>query len=548
MQPPYFGWAAISGAALLLLLAQTGACSSGGSATPAPSQAGPPVADGSGEPPFDPRGECSQPLTVPTLRLLTHFEHQNTVRELLGKASSIELAAENSTEGFVNDAELHKVNPLLVRQYHEAARELSKGVESTLAADCSQDGLTCGRSFIETFLARAFRRPALPEELSSFGTLFESSLTRDGLAAALELLVAAVLQSPQFLYRIEFAPGTGEQYRAYDVASRLSYQLWASMPDQALLQAAAAGELTTAEQIEAQAQRLMADARAERASIEFSRRWLNLEELNSSDKAPEVFPEYSAELKQEWSAAIQTFLGDVMWRSQGGLTTLLTTNQFPLSAKLAPLYGLPPSDGMHTFNPAERAGILTHPALTAMLAHDNQSSPVLRGVFVRERILCEELPLPPPGLVIVAPDPSPDATTRERFAVHTENEACSGCHSLIDSLGFAFEHYDALGRFRTQDGGKAVDASGGLTSPNPELAGPLRDAVELAQRLAGSQQVSDCVASYYLRFALGRHLNESDACALGRIQERFRSQQGRFSSLFLAAATSQALAQGANTP
>jgi hypothetical protein len=187
----------------------------------------------------------------------------------------------------------------------------------------------------------------------------------------------------------------------------------------------------------------------------------------------------------------------------------------------------------------ERAGVLTQPGLMALLAYPDQSSPVARGVFVRERMLCQHLPPPPNDVVIEPPDPDPNATTRERFAQHTADAACSGCHSLIDPLGFGFEHYDAIGRFRTDENGLPVDASGSLGGiADASQVGDYEGAVELADKLLASTDFQECVAHQWTTFALGREPGEDDACAMQGIRQSFADSGGDLRELLVSIATS----------
>jgi hypothetical protein len=185
--------------------------------------------------------------------------------------------------------------------------------------------------------------------------------------------------------------------------------------------------------------------------------------------------------------------------------------------------------------------VLTQPGLMALLAYPDQSSPVARGVFVRERLLCQHLPPPPNDVMIEPPDPDPDATTRERFAEHTSNPACAGCHMLIDPLGFGFEHYDAIGRWRTEENGLPVDASGTLANiGDTEQVGPYDGAVELADKLLASTDFQACVAHQWTTFALGREPNEADECAMEGIRQSLTDTGGDIRELLVAIATSDA--------
>ena len=199
-----------------------------------------------------------------------------------------------------------------------------------------------------------------------------------------------------------------------------------------------------------------------------------------------------------------------------------------MSPALARLYGVPApaGDGLRPVDlPAgERAGLLTQAGLLSVHALPDQSSPVHRGKMVREQILCDQMPPQPPNLMVTPPEVDPRRPTRERFAQHAEDPACSGCHRLMDPIGFGFEAYDGIGRFRASDGGRPVDASGEIVDTR-DADGPFRGARELAERLAGSRDVRDCAATQWYRFAFGRLEGPGDACSLRALQDRLRRRR-----------------------
>jgi len=218
------------------------------------------------------------------------------------------------------------------------------------------------------------------------------------------------------------------------------------------------------------------------------------------------------------------------------VSELFTSKTVFLSPRLAPLYGsAAPAADFAPVELADRAGILTQPALMALLAHSEQSAPVLRGVFVRQRLLCLDVPPPPPSVNTTPPDPDPTATTRERFRQHTASSECSGCHQLFDGLGFGLEGYDQLGRYRTSENGLALDTSGEVYGTNKaELDGAFNGAAELSARLSTSQTVKDCIATTWYRYAVGRSLTERDACSLDQTRSAFTSSAGDLRELLVA--------------
>jgi hypothetical protein len=503
--------------------------------------------------------QCAEdgPLVGMTgLRLLTGYEYDNTVRDLLGDVTRPSLAfpPENQTTAFENSWLDHRAGKDLVRVYMDTAedvagRAVSERMATLLPCDPLVVGETeCGRGFIETFLPKAFRRPIEPQERAAFLALFESAHAEHGFSEAISLLVQAALQSPQFLYRLEpvpddSLPGDVLPVTGYEMASRLSYFLTASMPDDELREAAADGGLATREEVEAQARRLLETPGGRQTVREFHRQWLDLAGLASVSKDPAVFEGLPANVGQAWQESVQQFTEHVFFEGTGTIDELMSSDVAFLPPELAALYAEGPADpvtGAVTLA-GERAGVLTQPGLMALLAYPDQSSPVARGVFVRERMLCQHLPPPPNDVVIEPPDPDPNATTRERFAEHTANEACAGCHVLIDPLGFGFEHYDAIGRFRTEENGMPVDASGTLASiDDPEQAGDYDGAVELSERLVASTDFQECVAHQWTTFALGREPNEADECSMVGIRQSLVDSGGDLRELLVSIATSDA--------
>lgn len=479
---------------------------------------------------------CGGEITVGAarMRLLTRYEYDNTIFALLGDDSqpAQTFPAENQSTAFENNAADHQVDKDSVRRYMEVAEDIAADATADLAAilpcDPAVDFETvCGDEFITTFGRRAFRRPLDEGERVLFYDLFASELAGHGFTQAIASVIQAMLQSPQFLYRIEMIPDGAEPgdvvaVSDFEMASRMSYFLAATMPDDALLDAAEAGELHTAAQIEAHARRLLESDGARLAVRHFHRQWLALSALESVTKDPALYPGLElSTASDEWAKSVQDFVEHVVFEGDGTFEELLSSDRVFLSSSMAAFYGGQPAEGGGYTLPGERAGLLTQPALMALLAYPDRSSPVARGVFTRERLLCQKLPPPPMDVDIEPPDPDPNATTREKFAQHTEDPACAGCHVLIDPLGFAYENYDAVGRWRTEENGLPVDASGAVISAkDEELEGPIDDVIELAKRLAKSEDFQECATTQWLTFALGRSPeDDADHCTLQTTRE-----------------------------
>jgi hypothetical protein len=235
--------------------------------------------------------------------------------------------------------------------------------------------------------------------------------------------------------------------------------------------------------------------------------------------------------------SLKTFLEGVYFADKGNFATLMTDSTVYLNGTLAPLYGGTTSktDGFEAQTPTDpRFGLLTQPALQALLSHSNQTAPVIRGVFVRERILCLDVAPPPPGFNPVAPDPDPNATTRERFAQHTAQPACAACHKLIDGIGFGFERYDQLGRYRATENGLDVDESGEVIGTGETgLDGPYTASSDMLTRIAQSPMARDCLATNWYRYSYGRKEVPEDTCSLTQLKDRFTSSKGDLKELLV---------------
>lgn len=487
--------------------------------------------------------EAATPGPAP-LRLLTRFQYDNAVRDLLADTSRPALAfpPENEVDGYRTNASANLVNPLLVENYLTAAEGVAARAVARIGevAPCEEgaDTVECGHAFVTSFGARAFRRPLTDEERVPLWLLFEAG-NAESYAKGIELVIQAMLQSPQFLYRVDAlkaaTPESGAiALGAHELAGRLAFTLWGSLPDDQLLAAAAQGRLTTPSDVEREARRLLDDERARDIVRDFSEQWLGLSRLEGAVRDGSALEPglLSASLR----ASLVQFVDASYFGAESGFAQLFTSNEVWLDAALAPLYGAAaPAAGFEPrAMPEPRFGLLTQPALLALLSHSDQSAPVLRGVFVRERILCQLVPAPPPDVNTVAPDPDPNATTRERFRQHTEQATCSSCHRLIDGIGFGFERYDQLGRYRATENGLEVDESGQVVEfEEASLNGAFAGAGELAARIASSESARDCLATNWYRYSFGRQETREDACSLAQLKQRFAASQGDFKELLV---------------
>jgi mono/diheme cytochrome c family protein len=341
------------------------------------------------------------------------------------------------------------------------------------------------RDFCRTFAERAFRRPLSDEEQRVY--IEQQFAEAPDAEAAVRRVVLLVLKSPRFLYR---EAGMG-QFDAYARAAWLSYGLWDSLPDAPLLEAAARGELATREQIAAQTERMVADPRTKAKVREFLHQWLNLDRFHDVSKDAELFPGFDAALASDLRTSLDLFLQDAVWGESSDFRQLLLADSIFVNGRLAKFYGIDlPEDAEFQrvpFEPERRAGVLTHPLLLTGFAYHSTSSPIHRGVFISRSVLGRFLKPPPEAVAPLAPDLHPDLTTRQRVEIQTQATSCQTCHGLINPLGFPLEHFDAVGRFRSEDRGKPVDASGAYLSRTGERA-QFNGARDLATYLAASDE------------------------------------------------------------
>ncbi len=468
------------------------------------------------------------------IRRMTHAEYDATVRDLLGDDTQPgkDFVIEEEALGFDNQATSLTVTQLLAEQYMKAAEDIAEravvDLPKLLGCDPVKAGDACVTPWISAFGKRAFRRPLGDDEASALLELYHWGKSEVDVATGIEVVLEAILQSPHFLYRVEL--GTPDPVandvvplNDYEMASRLSYLLWGTMPDTTLFGAADRGELHEASQIEDQARRMLGDPRARSAVARFHLEWLGLTHIEEMNKDAAVYPEFYGDLRPLYRDEAVAMLDHVVFDGTASIDELFTAPYTFMNAELANFFGVsgPTGEAFVKVTPtAPRAGLLTLPAVLATYAKQNQSSPVHRGKFVRERLLCQLLPPPPNDIKIEAPDVDPNATTREKFAEHAENPACAGCHQKMDPIGFGLENYDGIGRYRDLDHGLPVDASGTIID-TVDADGDFDGALELGKRLAESVEVRQCIATQWFRFGYGRAEKQEDQCSMETIQRAF---------------------------
>jgi hypothetical protein len=309
------------------------------------------------------------------------------------------------------------------------------------------------------------------------------------------------------------------------------------MPDDALLASAAAGQLDTAAGVQTAATRLLGDAKAKATVSTFFSEWLGLDALATKMKDPTAYPNYTAAVEQAMLQETSTFVQNVAFVDDGRLGTFLGAPYSYVNAALAPVYGVQVTGTAlqkTSLDPTRRAGILTQGSFLALNGSPAGSNPVLRGKAVYTKLLC--LPVPPPPANVPPPAPaSAGGTTRQRFTTHDQNPCASGCHKLMDPIGFAFEGYDGIGQFRTMDNGSPVDSTGSIMLDG--MTQNFNDAVGLAGLLAKSAEVRTCFAGEWSRYGISRIDTPADAISLQATASAFASDTASLPSLMSAVAS-----------
>lgn len=507
------------------------------------------------------------------LRRLTHSQYNNTVRDLLGDYSRIadRFPPEDFVNGFKNQVQTQDIPPLLAEAYSDAAEKLARnafrGGDRHGLVPCRPAAATdadCAAEFIQTLGRRAFRRALEPNEVDLYRNLFltEAAGTGEFLDGA-RLVVEVMLQSPKFLFHPE--PGPDSKRAAYARANSLSYFLWNTLPDEQLLAAAESGGLDTPEGLQAEARRLLDDPRAREAVDDFFAQWLRFDLTLNSVRDRRLYRDFSPELAIAMVEETRRLIADVVWNDRD-FRELLTARHSFVNSDLAKLYGVPaPAAEFGRIElPADssRAGILGHASFLTMTSKPGETSPTVRGLFVREHLLCETIPDPPPDATATLPPLTEDKplANRDLLGVHLTNPTCAGCHNLIDPVGFGLEMYDAVGRYRERQSitffptraerGKEPVTVEVDINPEGVVAGISRETFssprELGELLAASPRCQECMVRQLFRYATGREESDSDQPEIEEVAEAFRSSGFRFQELLVALVATDAFT-GANS-
>jgi len=472
--------------------------------------------------------DCTQPhLEASPVRRLTRREYNTVVNHLLGDTTrpADQFVSETAQSGFLNGADSTPLSPVVVDDFERAATALAKtatgaaNLRNLLGCDpnatAGQD--TCATNFIRSFGARAFRRTLEEGQVADYQALYMSGKA-DGFAVAIELVIRAMLQSPYFLYRLEFGEANPSgapvvKLTPEETASRLSFLFWGSVPDATLTQAAKDGKLSTAADVRAQALRLLMDDRGSAVFSDFHVQWGQLEGVPNLTKPAPFTPDIGRLLIEE----TRQFVDQNLRKGDGLLTTLFTSPVTYLNQQLATYYGVSGvTDSMFvpvTMPAGQRAGLLTQGSIAANFAHGTESSPVLRGKFILTQVACSPPAPPPDDVNTTLPAPDPAKSARQQLIELTGQGICKNCHTILNPIGFALDHFDGLGRYRATDRGMAIDTTAEVVVP-ADLQGSYTGHDDFLRALANSSTVRSCLTSKWFIYAHGRVPGAEDACSL----------------------------------
>jgi hypothetical protein len=498
------------------------------------------------------------------VRMLSQRELGNALEALVGFRSQAlsQLPADKHDLVYDRVVESQTVSSLHEDAYEAIADEVADKLLANELADVAPackpaaalgtDGAALGTArrpciaaVVDALGPRAFRHAVDAEQRAALLALYDQAASyRDGA----RLVLHGLLRSPSFLYLVEAGvaiPGRSDVRALTDdeVAARLSFGLCETLPDAELRAAAAAGTLHDADGIARQAERLLGLPCARATVQSFWSQWFRLARLDGLSRDPKKYPQWTPAVAAAAKAESQRFLDHVTWETAGSLRDVFSARVSSLDATIAPLYGVSNATATPALMalPAERRGILTQPSLLALTSDADASSPVKRGVFVLQSLLCQKLPQRPQNLQVTTPAANDAVTTRDRWAQHSADAACSFCHRVLDPVGFAMEDFDAIGRYRTTENGHPVDASGGV--PSLGIADrSLSGAAQLSDAIAARDELRACFSRQWLRFAMGRLEGRGDAAALGPVVDVVRAN-GSIKQALLALVRTEAFRQ-----
>jgi hypothetical protein len=475
-----------------------------------------------------------------TLHRLNRVEYNNTVRDLLGTARlpADDFPIDDRGSGFDNIADVLTLSPLHIDNYYAAAvalvdEALTNATQRAklVTCDLAAQGATCARTVLTAFVPLAWRRPVATTEIDALMASVTLATTQmDPVEQGLKIALRSVLMSPNFIFRVETDPSpastTPHPLGPYEIASRLSYFIWSSMPDAELFAAAKAGTLGQPSSLQAQVTRMLASPKAAAISDNFAGQWLYTRQI--ADVAPDakLFPGFDDSLRAAMKLETEAMFREVVVNGMPA-DKLLTADFTFANDRLAKHYGLP-APGSTTpvkvsLAGTPRAGILSQGSFLTVTSHENRTSPVLRGKWVLTQLLCLEVPPPPPDVNVTLDPANAGGTLRQQMEAHRANPVCAACHKQMDPIGLGLENFDAIGVHRTTDKGMAIDATGELPDGRQFNGGQ-----QLSTLVASDANFARCMVEQLYTYALGRTpdrvtAGHMDPAVLYGIGQSFRS-------------------------
>ncbi len=488
------------------------------------------------------------------IQRLNKAEYDNTIRDLTGLDLRLADAfpSDDVGNGFDNIGDVLSIPPILLEKYLNAAETIAERVYEDEAArkrvfphapQSEDQRVETARRNVNEFAARAWRRPLTDDEQERLFAIMRLAWQRDNSEADIfKTVIAAILANPNFIFRIEQDPGPSDQdgireLGGYELASRLSYFLWSSMPDERLFELAASGELAKHDVLAAEAKRMLGDPKSRALVDNFAGQWLQLRDLSQMMPDPSKFPDFDGKLRTAMRRETEMFF-ETMIREDRSVLEFLNADFTYVNERLARHYGIPEVTGEEFERVSlgrERRGVLTHASILLLTSNPTRTSPVKRGKWILDNMLSEPPPPPPADVPELEEGAETLGTLREQMEQHRANESCAVCHRTMDALGFGLENFDAIGAWRDKDGQHTIDASGEL--PGGQA---FDGAADLMRILVDEKkdQFCKCLAGKLLVYGLGRGLGSYDRCTVKDCVAIMEKNEYRFSSLVTAIVTS----------
>lgn len=489
--------------------------------------------------------EEAEAVGVSGLRRLTRVELEATMTDLVGETQPLArtLLPPDPTDPFDNDYRLQLASTTLVDSLEELAKQtaertIADPVRRAQVLPCMPTGAsdaTCFRLFVRTFGRKALRRPMVDDEVERFMPLHALGVEKNAFDTGVTLALRAFLQHPEFIYRVELGTPTGQAgvqgLNGFHRATRLSYLLVGSTPPDWLLDSAAAGDLSTRDGVRTAAQRLLDDPRSKNQVERFHALWLGYHRLP-----------HAAQLTAAMQAESDALVDRVVFDRSADYFTLFTATDTFIDGTLATHYGLTANGtapAWTAYGDAPRKGLLSHGSVLSQGVKFADSSPTQRGIFIRNRLFCQEIPPPPPGVNVDEQPTSTSPCKKARYSTHASVGGCKGCHDAIDPIGFGLERYDRQGRYRTTDDGLpqcAIDGEGDVGGT--KFNGP----TGLADALIASGQFEECITTQVFRYAAGRREESRDRAFIRRVSKQFIASDRKFLDLMVELVSDDAFA------